>query len=208
MTSPVPLNLAVEDALTESLFAKILKMLPTAYAIRTIYNRGGYGYLRQNINGFNNAAKGIPFLIGTDLDRYECPPALIVDWLLRPRHHNLLVRVAVREAEAWVLADKENFASFLGIRPVLIPDDVEAIPDPKLELIQLARRARRRELREDICPPAQSTRRVGPNYNSRLSAFVHQHWDPNTARERANSLARAIDCLVAFRPLWPEPDGP
>jgi hypothetical protein len=203
MTAPIPLNLAVEDALTESLFTKILEGLPDAYAIRTIYNRGGYGYLRQNINGFNFAAKGIPFLIGTDLDRYECPPALIVDWLLRPKHHNLLVRVAVREAEAWVLADKVNFADFLGIRSSLIPDEVEAIPDPKQELINLARRARRREMREDICPPANSTRRVGPNYNSRLSAFVQQHWNPNTARERAESLARTIDRLIEFQPRWP-----
>lgn len=204
MTSPVPLNLAVEDALTESLFAKILKTLPTTYAIRTIYNRGGRGYLRQTINGFNNAAKGIPFLIGTDLDTYECPPALLVDWLLRPKHHNLLVRVAVRESEAWVLADKENFANFLGIRSALIPDDVETIPDPKRELINLARKARRRDLREDICPPVNSTRTVGPNYNSRLSAFVQQQWDPNRARDGAKSLARAIDRLTAFRPQWPE----
>jgi len=79
MTSPIPLNLAVEDALTESLFGKILQTIPTTYAVRTIYNRGGYGYLKQNINGFNNAAKGVPFLIGTDLDTYPCPPALIED---------------------------------------------------------------------------------------------------------------------------------
>lgn len=203
MTSPIPLNLAVEDPLTESLFAKILQTIPTEYATRTIYNRGGYGYLRQNINGFNNAAKGIPFLVGTDLDRYECPAALIGEWLIRPRHDNLLIRVAVREAEAWVLADRANFADFLGIRIGLMPDEVEAIADPKRELINLARRARSRELREDLCPPPHSTRRVGPNYNPRLAAFVHARWDPNTARERAASLARTIDRLVAFRPSWP-----
>lgn len=203
MTPPIPLNLAVEDALTEALLGKILRVIPTVYAIRTIYNRGGYGYLRQNINGFNNAAKGIPFLIGTDLDTCECPPILIADWLHQPRHHNLLVRVAVREAEAWVLADKENFANFLGIQSTLVPEDVETIPDPKKQLIQLARRARKRELREDICPPANSTRTVGPNYNSRLSAFVQRQWDPNMARTRATSLARTIDRLIEFRPLWP-----
>lgn len=185
MTSPIPLNLAVEDPLTESLFAKILSTIPTEYATRTIYNRGGYGYLRQNINGFNNAAKGVPFLIGTDLDEYECPAALIQEWLTRPKHDNLLIRVAVREAEAWVLADRENFATFLGISMANLPDQVEAIPDPKEALIRLARKARRRELRDDLCPPPDSTRKVGPNYNARLSTFVQQRWNPNAARDRS-----------------------
>src|SRR2546429_1384171 len=102
MTPPIPLNLAVEDSLTESLLTKILQTIPVKYATRTVYNRGGYGYLKRTINGFNNAAKGIPFLVGTDLDTYECPAALIGAWLQTPKHHNLLVRVAVREAEAWV----------------------------------------------------------------------------------------------------------
>jgi len=124
--------------------------------------------------------------------------------MTRPRHHNLMVHVAVREAEAWVLADKDNFAKFLGIRPALIPDDVEDIEDPKRELIQLARRARKKDLRDDLCPPPNSTRKVGPNYNARLSAFVERLWDPNTAGGRAESLERAIDRLTAFRPHWPE----
>lgn len=204
MTTPIPLSLAVEDPLTESLFAKILLTIPTEYATRTIYNRGGYGYLRQNINGFNNAAKGIPFLVGTDLDTYECPAALVQEWLTRSKHDNLLICVAVREAEAWVLADRENFARFLGIRAGLVPDQVETIPDPKRKLVDLARRARSRELREDLCPPPNSTRKVGPNYNPRLAAFVHRSWNPNTAKKNAASLARAIDRLVSFRPLWPE----
>jgi|SRR5579862_5459621 len=202
MSDPIPLNVAVEDELTQSLLVKVLATIPTRYATRTFYSRGGNGYLRKNINGFNLAARGIPFLIGTDLDRYACPAALIQDWLLQPKHHNLLLRVAVREAETWVLADKENFAGFLGVRPALIREDVESIPDPKSELIQIARRARRRELREDICPPPGSTRRVGPNYNARLSAFVQQLWDPNEARKRATSLARTIDRLIGFLPAW------
>ena len=202
MTAPIPLNLAVEDALTESLFAKILKTIPTAYAIHTIYNRGGYGYLKKTINGFNHAARGVPFLIGTDLDRYPCPPALLEDWMTLPRHHNLMVHVAVRESEAWVLADKENFAEFLGIRSSLIPDNVEDVKDPKQELILLARRARKKDLRDDLCPPPNSTRKVGPNYNARLSVFVQKLWNPTSASKRAESLGRAIDRLTAFRPHW------
>jgi hypothetical protein len=202
MNGPVPVNIAVEDELTEYLLAKVLSVMPNRYSTRTIYNRGGNGYLRRNINGFNLAARGIPFLIGTDLDRYDCPAALIQDWLLQPKHHNLLLRVAVREAEAWVLADKENFARFLGIRPALIPDDVENIRDAKSELIRLASGARNKRIREDICPPPRSTRAVGPNYNARLAVFVQHSWDPNIARQHATSLARTIDRLVAFRPIW------
>lgn len=206
MTTPIPLNLAFEDALTESLTLKILKAIPTEYATRTIYNRGGYGYLKRTINGFNNAAKGTPFLVGTDLDRYDCPPALISDWLTHPQHHNLLIRVAVREAEAWVLADRDNFANFLGIRSVAIPDDVETLPDPKAALIQLARKARKKKLRDDICPPLNSTSRVGPNYNARLGGFVIESWNPAIARLSSPSLDRAMNRLVVFRPAWPVPD--
>src|SRR5271157_5538724 len=112
MTNPIPLSLAFEDALTESLALKILQTIPTEYATQTVYNRGGYGYLKRTINGFNNAAKGTPFLVGTDLDHYECPAALIQNWLNNPKHHNLLIRVAVREAEAWVLADRQGIANF------------------------------------------------------------------------------------------------
>ncbi len=205
MTSAIPLNLAVEDALTEFLLIKIIRSLPIRYAINTVYNRGGSGYIKKTINGFNNAAKGTPFLIGTDLDQYECPAALTEEWLSQTKHENLLIMVAVREAEAWVLADKENFARFLGIRLAHIREDVEDIADPKQELIKLARTAKKKELREDLCPPLHSTRRVGPNYNSRLGAFVQTQWNPNTAKHRSPSLARALDRLTTFRPTWPRP---
>jgi hypothetical protein len=156
MNPPIPLSLAVEDALTESLAHRILGAIPTQYATQTIYNRGGNGYLRRIIDGLNNAAKGTPFFVGTDLDRYECPSALIADWLRHPKHHNLLIRVAVREAEAWVLADRHAFADFLGIKVANIPPDVEALPNPKESLIQLARRARKKQLRDDLCPSPSS----------------------------------------------------
>ncbi len=205
MTTPIPINLAFEDALTESLALKILRTIPTHYATQTIYNRGGYGYLKRTMDGFNNAAKGTPFLVGTDLDKYECPPALIADWLTHPKNHNLLIRVAVREAEAWTLADRDSFASFLGINVAKMPGNVEALPNPKEALIQLARGSRKRQLREDICPPPNSTRKIGPNYNARLGSFVSESWNPSVARLNSPSLDRTINCLVAFRPRWAVP---
>jgi hypothetical protein len=135
MTPPIPLSLVFEDALTESLALKILRTIPTEYAAQTVYSRGGNGYLRRTIDGFNNAAKGTPFLVGTDLDTYDCPSALIDDWLTHPKHHNLLIRVAVHEAEAWVLADRNSFANFIGVGVARVPDNVEALLNPKEALI-------------------------------------------------------------------------
>jgi hypothetical protein len=205
MIPPIPINLAFEDELTESLAQKILRTIPTQYATQTIYNRGGYGYLKRAVNGFNNAAKGIPFLVGTDLDNYECPDALISHWLTLPKHPNLLIRVAVREAEAWALADREGFASFLGIGIAKMPTDVEALPDPKRVLIQLALTSRRRQLRDDICPKRNSTSKIGPNYNARLGGFVTDIWNPNSARLNSRSLDRTMNRLTLFRPQWAVP---
>lgn len=140
--------------------------------------------------------------MGTDLDLYECPPALIENWLTDARHHNLLVRVAVREAEAWVLADRHRFADFLGIQVMNVPEDAESLSNPKEALIQLARTSRKKRLRDDICPPPNSTRRVGPNYNARLGSFVSENWDPTEARLNSQSLDRTIARLIAFRPQW------
>jgi hypothetical protein len=202
MTTPIPLSLAFEDTLTECLTLKILQTIPIDYATQTIYNRGGNGYLRRTLNGFNNAAKGTPFWVGTDLDNYECPSALIADWLTYPKHHNLLIGVAVREAETWVLADRDSFAEYVGVDVSRVPSDVEALPDAKDELIKLVRKSRKKQLRDDICPSPKSTSKVGPNYSARLGSFVSESWNPAVARLRSRSLDRAMNRLVEFRPQW------
>jgi hypothetical protein len=81
-------------------------------------------------------------------------------------------RVAVRETEAWLLADRERLARFLGISTSRIPLDPEAMDDPKSLMVDLARHSRRREIREDMIPRSGSGRNVGPAYVSRLIEFV------------------------------------
>jgi hypothetical protein len=205
MTAPIPLSLVFEDELTELLARKIIQSIPDKFVTNTIYNRGGNGYLKRTINGFNNAARGVPFYVGTDQDRYQCPSALIDDWLEHPRHANLLIRVAVREAEAWVLADQMNFANFIGINSANVPADVEALPNPKDMLIQLTRTSRYKQISDDICPSLRSTSKVGPNYNARLGAFVSVSWDPAVARLHSRSLDRTINRLTTFHPQWAAP---
>ena len=106
----IPVNPATEDELSEIVLLRMLSYVGS-YSVGTSYRRGGFGYLRSTISGWNHAAKGIPFIVWTDLDRYACPSMLIDEWLPF-RHPNFLLRIAVREVEAWLLGDGSNLSDF------------------------------------------------------------------------------------------------
>ncbi|MBI4683501.1 MAG: DUF4276 family protein [Nitrospirae bacterium] len=171
------------------------------FYVSNSYSEGGFGYIRNNIRGFNNAAKGCPFFILTDLDNTDCAPTLINNWIKEPLHNNLIFRVAVREVEAWLLADIEGFSKYTGISEVNLPIASEEIQDPKAELMRLIRRCRKRHIREDILPKDQYAK-VGPNYNERLMEFVNKYWSINRAAKRSDSLKRAIHHLSTFTAIY------
>ena len=196
------ISLAVEDQLSEAVLKKILSTAEDRFLVSKCYSRGGFGYLKKNIAGFNNAAKGIPFLVITDLDTSTCPPALIREWLPYPKHPNLLFRIAVREVEAWLLADCNGFARYLGIAIEGIPCDVESIKDPKRRLIELAQKSRNRRLREAIVPGSKSDARQGPDYNGALISFVNEFWDIKAAMVNSVSLKRTVNAVIDFKPVY------
>ena len=197
----VRIQLATEDDLSKAVVDNLLIESQPTYEEVLHYPGRGYGNLRRNIPSFNNASRGMPWLVLTDLDQTDCPPIKIADWMQgHEKHPNLLLRIAVREVEAWVMADREAFARFLGIRRELVPADVEAIRDPKQTLCQLASRSRRRHIREGICPASGTTARVGPDYNGQLVPFVRATWDPRVAAPRSPSLARTLSKLDTFQP--------
>jgi hypothetical protein len=112
--------------------------------------------------------------------------------------------VAVREVESWLLADREGFAQFLGINDVLVPDQPDKVADPKQTLINLARRSRRRALKQSIVPRPGSTAIQGPDYNGCLGDFVRSQWNSNAAKDRSPSLNRAWQRVMSFEPVWPQ----
>lgn len=197
----IPINLATEDELSEVALSKLLSETDR-YAVGFRYRKGGFGYLRKTIHGWNRAAKSTPFLVLTDLDEVPCASALIEEWLAVPRHPNLLFRVAVREIESWLLADSENFSKFLGVRPSVIPKNPDELEDPKATLIQVASASRFSEIRESIVPRRGSTAKQGPDYNGCLGRFVREFWDVDAAKRNSPSLARTVHRLATFRPVW------
>ena len=182
----------------------MLEQTRRPYEVWSCLGSRGKDYIRDRISGFNGAARGMPYLVLADLDDIECAPLLVRAWLPGRPHPNLVFRIAVREVEAWVLAHRGAFARFLGIPRERIPEDVETIARPKEFLISLARKSRKTRLVEDIIPRGETSRQ-GPDYNGRLGQFVRTDWDIHEAMHHSDSLRRAYQALLAFRPQPPSP---
>ncbi len=202
MNPPIPILLAVEDDLSESLLRRVLDER-RAYAVGPVFKRNGFGYLRKNTPAFNKMARVSPVLLLTDLDRQDCAPGLIREWLPCPRHTDFLFRVAVREVEAWVLAADKPFAGFLGIRKAISYQRPEDLADPKLELLKLAATSAKRDIRDGLVRRDPSGNlRQGPAYNSTLAAFIRDGWEPATAAGRCPSLEKLLTALAALEADW------
>ena len=209
MPGEVPITLAVEDELSEHVLRAILVQTKREFLVATVYGKKGADYLRQKMPAFNMAAKGSGYLVLTDLDRQGCVPELIEKWFTcslseypARRHANLVFRVAVREIESWVMADRERFADFLGISISLVPEQIDMVPDPKEFLLKLASKCRNRRLRDDIVPRLGDKRKIGPDYNGRLGDFVRSSWRANVAYAHSASLKRAWKTLISFHPIY------
>jgi hypothetical protein len=200
--SDIIITAAVEDILSEAVLRRVLDQIEKSYAIGLILSGNGKGYLKTKASGFNNSAKGSPFLLLVDQDTAaDCPPSLIASWLNKqPCHKNLLFRVAVMEVESWVMADRGALSDYLGVALNKIPTNVEAIANPKEFLVNLARSSRSKTVRDDLVPREQSTARVGPNYNGSLIQFVQSHWRLGAAMGNAPSLERMHKRLMEFEP--------
>lgn len=190
--------LIVEDQLAEAVMRKLIEETKRVTVYQSI-TKGGVGAIKTNLSRFCNACKTIPHVICVDLDRSKCAPRLLSEWGFNSANHpNLLLRVAVRETEAWLLADQKGVAEFLRVPVVKVPAYPESLSDAKRTLINLARRSRSKRLMEELVPANGSSASVGPSYNALLSEFVREKWDMQQAGNQAPSLAKAIARLSTF----------
>jgi hypothetical protein len=190
------LSLIFEDALSESVMYRMIKSFNNKFELGYTYSGNGFGYLKSNIRGFNQASKASPHFMLTDLDNYSCPLELITDWVNFPINPNFIFRIAVKEVESWLLADLEGLSNFLNVSKTNFPLSPDILIDPKSTLIQLAKRSKIRRIREEIVPLSNAS--IGPNYNGCLSEFVLASWNIPNAVTRSESLRRAIQKLENF----------
>jgi len=189
--------IATEDVISEAVVERIIESSENPWLITVRMKENGNGYLRKKLDGLIRTAKTVPVFLLTDLDRVSCAPDLIRDWVgPRSLPGEMYFRVAVREVEAWLLADHEGLSEFLGIPEIYFPEVPEDLPDPKESLLNIVKRFGSREIKAELLAAPKARAKVGLGYNSSLTAFVREHWDPNRAASRADSLARAI-CRIS-----------
>jgi hypothetical protein len=193
------LYLAAEDEPGLAVGRRLVAEVPPLSVYRE-ENARGFGRLKKKAGNYQQMAEnGLPVLMLTDLDQKACPSGMIAEWIGERPNAGFLFRICVREVEAWILADREAFARFLGIKAALLPMFPEQITDPKAELIRLSKKSPRRELRTGFAPNGSAT--IGPRHNEFLCGFVRDFWNPEAASVGAPSLGRArkrLSELAAF----------
>jgi len=187
------INLLIEDELHLNIATVLLQHCAPSLTVHRVFGKRGRSFIKQHLSAHNQAAQHTPYLVLVDLDNDECPPSLINKWLTFRKSSNLVLRVAVREAEAWLISDRENFAAFMGVSKDIVTTAPENLPDPKEYVIALARRSRKRNIKDDIIPDSQAT--VGRNYNTCLADFVFRKWDAKKATGNSRSLSGLIRAL-------------
>ena len=148
---------------------------------------------------YNYAARHSHFFVLRDLNGdADCAPEFIGAVLprLEPK---LALRIAVREIEAWLLADAEAVGSFLGLSSRSIPAAPDGLAHPKQTLVEFARRARKLDIRFDMAPRPGSTATVGPAYTDRIAELALKHWRPDKAAQRSPSLSSCIRALRRWK---------
>lgn len=197
----IHIALIVEDALSEAVARAVFSQIEKPYRVCNVlmWNKQR---IQNTISNINKASRDFPYLVLTDQDTdQDCPPNQIDKWVRGGVHPNLLYRFATMEVESWVMAHRECFAKFLSVSSKKIPRCPDAIPRPKECLINLARKSRKRRLREDLVPAPGATSKVGPDYNGRLCEFVQKHWRVEIAAQNSPSLSRTLKRLREFKPV-------
>jgi hypothetical protein len=196
-TAGTPISGVVEGIVDEAIVRSLLATVRRP--ISTVYVQHGKPRLLSKLSGFNSAATFSPWLVIVDLNGdAECAPEFVRNHMPSPAPQ-MLFRVAVRQAETWLMGDRERLAAYLRVSQSRIPFSPEDELDAKASMVNIARRSRDRTIRDDMVPTARSGRKTGANYAGRLIEFATREWRPEKAAECVDSLSRCLRRLTVSK---------
>lgn len=181
-----------EDPLTCALGEQLVKeLLPNWIMPIAPINKKGVTKLTPEFPRFIEQAKfNQPVLCVADTDG-KCVKELLANWLPKVLPRNFCLRLAVTEAESWLIADRKSIADFLGIPEKHVSKTPDKETDPKRHVLNLARKSTNRELRLEMVSQSDNSKQ-GTGYNAHLCRFVKTYWSAQRAADNSPSLARAI----------------
>lgn len=193
VVAPSVISTAVEGPLDEAVAARLIA--EAGAVLGPVHGKNGKAQLLERLDGYNRAAHFAPWLVLVDLDQdMDCAPPFRLTALPTPAP-TMCFRIAVREVESWLLADRETLARFLSLSINRLPLQPDREADPKRLIVDVARHSRRRDIREGIVPRPGSGRVVGPTYTSLMIQFSRTHWRPDIAARHSDSLRRCRERL-------------
>ncbi len=151
-----------EDALSVALGERLVAAgLPGWEMPLPAINTGGVTKLVKALPRYIEQSRHVqPVLCVADTDG-RCALSLLGEWLPRGAPEHFVLRLAVSEAESWILADRSALADYFEIPSARIPTRPEELADPKRTLLDLARRSGRRLIRQEVVS-AQDTSKPVP----------------------------------------------
>ena len=114
--------MVAEDAVTVEVVKRLLADYAPNLSVKDVRPARG-GKLKSQIASYNELSRVTPVVLLTDLDAEVCPP-VARQKLLRgiEQCKDFIVNIAVDEAETWLYADREGWASYLSVPIESVPD--------------------------------------------------------------------------------------
>lgn len=192
------IDLLVEGVVDEIVLRAILDK--QGLSVGTIYGRKGIGYVRERAEGIAiRGAYGSQVLIVADAMDIPSPcPGEGSRMLVANPPNGTIVRLAVNEIEAWLLASRSELAAFLRVPLARVPGNPDEVPDPKQCLVNLARMSPNSKLRQMIVPREGTSAVVGIGYVDAIADFVRSRWSLEAAIDVSSSL-RKLDARLRER---------
>lgn len=181
-----------EDPLTCALGEQLVtELLPGWIVDPPPINKKGITKLIPELPRYIQLATHVqPVLCIADTDG-KCPKKFLSANLPRIRPASFVLRLAVSEAESWLIADRKALAEFFEIAEKHLSKTPDEEADPKGHLLNLARKSKNRSIRIEMISQSDSSKQ-GSGYNPHLRRFVKMHWSAQRAASNSPSLARAV----------------
>ena len=204
--------IAAEDPVTFGIIHKILgNVFPEFEIITELPARGGQ--VKSMIKHFNTLSETNPVILLTDLDNCDCAPRMLYEMLGTAKNDRFIFNIAVDEAEAWLMADRQGFAEYFRLDESYIPNARLTRQGGRIERKEMDFRYKSslffgreiicnsssKELIDQLTP--KNGAKKGPEYNSVMLPFISEKWNIESACLNSDSLQRMVSRIRNLRQI-------